>query len=100
MAETYQRSKFIGVDAYPVFPQHIKPPNAHFELCNIAKRMPFEDNTFDYIHQRLVFFGLTNTDWDNVKEKEISQTSTHFFFQTGSGRIVSYNQTWGLRRAY
>lgn len=66
MAETYPCSKFYGVDCSTVFPEDIKPPNVEFQICNIAENIPFPDNTFDYIHQRLLILGLTDKDWDSV----------------------------------
>lgn len=67
MAEAFPNSKFYGVDSSCVFPENIKPANVEFTVSNIAKELPFPDNTFDYIYQRLLFFGLTNEDWDNVR---------------------------------
>lgn len=66
MAETYPCSKFYGVDCSTVFPEDIKPPNVEFQICNIAENIPFPDNTFDYIHQRLLILGLTDKDWDSA----------------------------------
>lgn len=66
MADTFPKSKFYGVDCSYVFPENIKPPNIDFSIGNIAKDMPFPENHFDYIFQRLLFLGLTNDDWDNV----------------------------------
>lgn len=66
MAEAYKQSNFYGMDSSSVFPDNIKPPNVEFAVGNLAKTLPYEDNYFDYIYQRLVFLGLTNEDWDNV----------------------------------
>ncbi|KAI9366264.1 S-adenosyl-L-methionine-dependent methyltransferase [Pilaira anomala] len=66
MGENYPQSKFYGIDASRVFPEDIKPANVDFVIGNIAKHIPFPDNTFDYIHQRLLFLGLTNNDWENA----------------------------------
>ncbi|CEI95069.1 hypothetical protein RMCBS344292_09270 [Rhizopus microsporus] len=65
MAEAYPNSKFQGIDISRVFPESIKPINVKFVNGNIAQLLPFEDNTFDYIHQRLLVGGLTHTDWEN-----------------------------------
>lgn len=59
----YPQSTFHGVDAYPVFPSEVKPANCHFYLANVADHLPFPDNYFDFIHQRLLLFGLTRNDW-------------------------------------
>jgi ubiquinone/menaquinone biosynthesis C-methylase UbiE len=66
MGETYPRSKFYGVDVSSVFPEAIKPADVELSVANIAKHVPFPDNTFDYIHERLLFAGLTSEDWENV----------------------------------
>jgi ubiquinone/menaquinone biosynthesis C-methylase UbiE len=66
MAKTYPKSKFYGVDVSSIFPEKL-PSNV--ELCtgNIAKKIPYPDNTFDYIHQRLLMAGLTSGNWDSVR---------------------------------
>lgn len=66
MSETYPQSKFCGVDVSFVFPETIKPTNVELLIANIAKQIPYPDNTFDYIHQRLLVAGLTHDDWGNV----------------------------------
>lgn len=66
MAETYPNSKFYGVDCSSEFPWDKKPANVEFKECNIAEKIPFPDNTFDYIHQRLLVLGLSNEDWESV----------------------------------
>lgn len=79
MGETYPNSKFYGIDALSVFPESIKPPNVEFCLSNIAIKIPFPDNTFDYVHQRLLILGLTNADWENVRTPTGKRKSTIFF---------------------
>jgi ubiquinone/menaquinone biosynthesis C-methylase UbiE len=66
MGETYPNSKFYGIDISLVFPELIKPANVDFVIGNIAKKIPFPDNTFDYIHQRLLIVALTVDEWDTV----------------------------------
>lgn len=69
MGEAWPNSTFHGIDASCVFPENIKPANVEFVISNIAKEIPYPDNTFDYIHQRLLLLGLTNADWENVRHK-------------------------------
>ncbi|KAI8976931.1 S-adenosyl-L-methionine-dependent methyltransferase [Pilobolus umbonatus] len=59
MAEDYPNSQFTGIDISFVFPETIRPPNANFRICNISKEMPFDDNSVDYYHQRLLVAGLS-----------------------------------------
>lgn len=67
LAHEFPLSRFHGVDISNVFvPDSKKPSNVEFTIGNIAKKLPYPDNTFDYIHQRLLMAGLTSEDWDNV----------------------------------
>lgn len=67
LAERYPLSQFYGVDISCVFPEAIKPANVDFVIANVAKEIPYPNNTFDYIHQRLLFAALTDKDWENVR---------------------------------
>lgn len=42
-----------------MFPNSIKPKNAKFLHHNILKDLPFPDNSFDYVHMRLMLANLT-----------------------------------------
>lgn len=82
MGDAYPNSKFIGIDVSALFPENIKPPNVEFITGNIAKNIPFDDNTFDYIHQRLVILGLTEKDWQNVSHPSGQHTKgSHSLFR-------------------
>jgi len=68
MAKEFPSSKFHGVDITPLsFPEGVKPDNCEFQVANIAEHIPYPDNTFDYIHQRLLVMGLTHESWDKVR---------------------------------
>lgn len=66
MAECYPLSKFYGIDISFVFPELIKPANVELVIGNVTKEIPYPDNTFDYIHQRLFVAALTSNNWDSV----------------------------------
>lgn len=66
MCSEYPNSKFHGIDISNVFPEDLKPNNCEFVIGNISERIPFPDNTFHYVHQRLLFLGLTDENWDSV----------------------------------
>jgi hypothetical protein len=71
MAESYPQSKFYGIDIVRSFPESIKPVNVEFAIGNIAEPLPFENEKFDYIHQRLLALGLSDTEWDKVNMQSI-----------------------------
>ncbi|KAG9288819.1 hypothetical protein G9A89_001143 [Geosiphon pyriformis] len=71
MAKNYPNSKFIGIDMSPVFPKENLPENVEFLECNVLDGLPFEDDTFDLVHERLVGMALTNSQWKIVIENEL-----------------------------
>ncbi|KAI8974689.1 S-adenosyl-L-methionine-dependent methyltransferase [Pilobolus umbonatus] len=66
MAEAYPNSKFTGADISFVFPEAVKPANVEFAICNMAREVSFEENSFDYYFQRYLIGGLTRDDWGKV----------------------------------
>lgn len=66
LAETFPKTKFHGIDISFVFPDIKKPYNAEFVTGNITKNISYPDNTFDYIHQRLLIAALTSDNWVRV----------------------------------
>jgi len=59
MAHEFPKADIYGVDISSIFPAEIKPKNCHFQLCNILDGLPFPDNYFDFIYQRLLVYALT-----------------------------------------
>ncbi|KAF9181225.1 hypothetical protein BGZ51_005585 [Haplosporangium sp. Z 767] len=59
MAHEFPKAEIHGVDISSIFPADIKPSNCHFQLCNILDGLPFPDNHFDFIYQRLLVYALS-----------------------------------------
>ncbi|KAK3808681.1 MAG: hypothetical protein J3Q66DRAFT_355390 [Benniella sp.] len=71
MANEFPDAHVTGVDMSPVFPTTIIPSNCRFVQHNILQPLPFPDNTFDFVYQRLLIAGLTPEEWIRVvKELE------------------------------
>ncbi|KAI9316310.1 S-adenosyl-L-methionine-dependent methyltransferase [Dichotomocladium elegans] len=66
MANAYPNSTFYGIDIVSKFPETIKPGNCHFQNQNLADKGIFPENYFGYIHQRLLFGGLLEKDWEKI----------------------------------
>ncbi|KAI8976932.1 S-adenosyl-L-methionine-dependent methyltransferase [Pilobolus umbonatus] len=58
MAKEFPASKLTGVDISFVFSDTERPANVELINANICKDMPFEENSIDYYHQRLLVAGL------------------------------------------
>jgi len=59
MSHEFPKAEVYGVDISPIFPAEIKPSNCHFQLCNILDGLPFPDNYFDFVYQRLLVYALS-----------------------------------------
>ncbi|KAI1314638.1 hypothetical protein EDD11_001937 [Mortierella claussenii] len=71
MANEFPDAVITGIDMSAVFPTTIIPGNCRFIQHNILHALPFPDNTFDFVYQRLLVAGLTPEDWTKVlKELE------------------------------
>lgn len=66
MATEYPSSEFIGVDMCDVFPNNIRPQNVSFQVGNALERLPFMDNTFDFVNIRLFIIALKKHEWPIV----------------------------------
>ncbi|EPB91728.1 hypothetical protein HMPREF1544_01439 [Mucor circinelloides 1006PhL] len=66
MAIDYPQYKITGLDMADMFPTTIRPENVKFELHNILNGLPYPDQTFDYVHMRLLITGLRTEEWPTV----------------------------------
>ncbi|CAG8439664.1 11461_t:CDS:2 [Funneliformis mosseae] len=63
-AENYPKSTFVGIDMSPIFPTDDKPQNAGFIECNVLDGgLPFPSNTFDFVHQKLLYAAFSEKQW-------------------------------------
>ena len=66
MASEYTQSSFVGLDIFHMFPSEIKPNNTDFILANARNKLPFESDSFDYIHLGDMGFCFTEYEFDYV----------------------------------
>ncbi|CAG8727610.1 28551_t:CDS:2, partial [Dentiscutata erythropus] len=66
MASTYPSINVVGLDISPYQPTQIKPDNFTFVKANVQERIPFDDNTFDFVFQRYLIGGHSKEKWPNV----------------------------------
>jgi SAM-dependent methyltransferase len=66
MAKEFENVNFYGIDIGETFPKDIKFKNCNFKVGNIIKEFPFQENCFDFIHQRLLVAGIPSGNWVNV----------------------------------
>lgn len=74
VAPQYPNSKFYGIDTALMFPSPNDsriPSNASFSQVDIVKGLPFDDNTFDFVHLRFLVQYLTEEQWNDKVIKEL-----------------------------
>ncbi|RCH94171.1 hypothetical protein CU097_013822 [Rhizopus azygosporus] len=63
----YPKCKYYGCDMVDVINR--KLANFTFNIGNVLQRLPYPDNTFDFVHMRLFVFGLREAEWPKaIKE--------------------------------
>lgn len=63
MSTDFPRSTFVGVDIATMYPSDVMPLNCEFMQCNILDGIQFADNTFDFVHMRLMIFAFIDNEW-------------------------------------
>lgn len=66
LATDFPSATFTGIDISPVIPTTIKPRNVFFIQGDILDGLPFEDNTFDFVHQRILLVAFSLNEWQGV----------------------------------
>lgn len=50
------------------------PPNYHFLPGNVLERLPFEDEAFDFVHQRLLVAAIPASRWPEIIREQMRVT--------------------------
>lgn len=66
MAIEHPEFEVTGIDMADMFPATIRPENVKFEICDIMAGLPYPDNSFDFIHMRLMIVALRGNEWPLV----------------------------------
>ena len=75
MAAFFSHANVIGLDLVPpaVDVQQVlgrgldqRPPNYSFQVGNVLEGLPFEDNSFDFVHMRLLITAIPAAQWPAV----------------------------------
>ncbi|KAG0216064.1 hypothetical protein BGX28_005959 [Mortierella sp. GBA30] len=91
MAHELPKADIYGVDISSIFPADIKPKNCHFQLCNILDGLPFPDNYFDFIYQRLLVYALTPAQRKQVNTELLRVLKPEGFLQLVESDGIVYN---------
>lgn len=91
MAHEFPNAEVHGVDISAIFPATIKPSNCHFQLCNILDGLPFPDNHFDFIYQRLLVYALSPAQRRQVNAELLRVLKPEGYLQLVESDGIVYN---------
>ena len=75
MAQEFPRAEAIGIDLTPPeMGSAMFPPNCQFQQANTLNGLPFEDNSFDFVHQRLLLFAIPAARWPQLIQELVRVT--------------------------
>ncbi|CAG8561732.1 5805_t:CDS:2 [Ambispora gerdemannii] len=64
MAKQYPNSMFVGIDLSQIFPTEGLPSNVEFVEYNVLDGLPYEDSSFDFVHQKIMIAAFTEVQWE------------------------------------
>ncbi|RIA98247.1 S-adenosyl-L-methionine-dependent methyltransferase [Glomus cerebriforme] len=73
MAADYSKPSYIGLDKLPLFPKSTFPSNVQFLQHDLSEGLPFEDNTFEFVHIQALGSEFTEPEWESFVYKELAR---------------------------
>jgi len=64
LCDEFSKAHVVGLDLVPSKPP--RPPRYHPLRANLLHRLPFQDDRFDFVHQRLLFLAVPVASWPAV----------------------------------
>jgi Methylase involved in ubiquinone/menaquinone biosynthesis len=71
MAQEFPNAHIDGVDIEPPASHIQLPSNCLFTQCDVLKGLPFQDGSFQYVHQRLLVGGVPTYQWPFLTQELI-----------------------------
>ncbi|CAI2169895.1 8881_t:CDS:2 [Funneliformis geosporum] len=71
MSADFPLPKYFGVDMLPIFPKTGFPNRISFHQHDLLQGLPFEDDTFDFIHIQYLAFDFSETEWETLVYQEL-----------------------------
>lgn len=107
MAQMFPRSFVMGVDLEQALSTGSLPHNYRFVAANVTERLPMANNTFHYVHQRLLVGAIPALLWPKVIHElvrvtkpggwiELVESGNHF---TSSGPVMTRVWEWAMEVA-
>ncbi|CAG8628038.1 12220_t:CDS:2, partial [Ambispora gerdemannii] len=73
MSSEFPKCHFTGIDIFPSMFPEVKPRNAQFIKANVLDGLPFDDDTFDFVHMRFLCIAFTEDEWEHKVIPELTR---------------------------
>ncbi|WP_322480651.1 class I SAM-dependent methyltransferase, partial [Thermogemmatispora sp.] len=101
LALQFPHADIIGLDLEQIKPSASPPPNFRFVQGDILQGLPFEENSFDFVHQRLLMGAIPLAAWPGAVQElarvtapggwvELVELSTHISNLVPAGPANEY----------
>jgi ubiquinone/menaquinone biosynthesis C-methylase UbiE len=74
MINDYPNCTYEGCDIVRVVNPNINPPQFHYSHGNILERLDYDDNTFDFVHIRLLVLAIREEEWPKTLKEALRVT--------------------------
>ncbi|WP_069802814.1 class I SAM-dependent methyltransferase [Thermogemmatispora onikobensis] len=69
LAHQFPHAEVVGLDLEQVKPSASPPPNYRFVQGDILQGLPFDNNSFDFVHQRLLIAAIPQPAWPGAVQE-------------------------------
>ncbi|WP_069802810.1 class I SAM-dependent methyltransferase [Thermogemmatispora onikobensis] len=69
LAHQFPQAEVVGLDLEQVKATTSPPPNYRFVQGDILQGLPFDNNSFDFVHQRLLFLAIPQAAWPTAVQE-------------------------------
>ncbi|RKP26021.1 S-adenosyl-L-methionine-dependent methyltransferase [Syncephalis pseudoplumigaleata] len=66
MAAEFPDTHVVGIDISPIQPSTVRPPNVEFDTMNVLEGIRYENNSFAYVHLRLLCGAVPKPYWPTL----------------------------------
>ncbi|KAJ3119389.1 hypothetical protein HK100_000335 [Physocladia obscura] len=85
-------AEYHGVDISKTLVEQVSPDDGMFlKFGNVLETLPYEDNTFDYVHQRLLVLGMPRDKFPDALRELIRVTKPGGWIELAEVDAVIYN---------
>ncbi|PHZ09360.1 S-adenosyl-L-methionine-dependent methyltransferase [Rhizopus microsporus ATCC 52813] len=77
----YPNCTYYGCDLVDVTDKETMPKQFVFTIGNVVEGLPYEDNTFDFVHMRLLVLSLREEEWPLAIKEAVRVTKPRGYLQ-------------------